>query len=171
MKRIFLSLLSVIFLTLISNAQKFALVDIEYILKNIPSYEIANQQLNQLSQNWQKEIEAKQNEAEEAYQKYQTEYIFLTDEQKRQREDEVTSIEKAAATLRYKYFGPDGELSQKRQVLIQPIQDEIYNAIKKLADEKGYQAIIDRASASDIIYASPKIDVSNDVLARLGYSR
>lgn len=152
-------------------AQKFALVDMEYILKNIPSYEIANQQLNQLSQKWQKEIENKQALATDAYQQYQSDYIFLSDDQKRQQEEAVTAIEKEAAELRYKYFGPDGELFQKRKTLIEPIQDQIYDAIKKLCEEKGYQAIFDRASSSDIIFASPKIDVSNDVLKRLGYSR
>lgn len=152
-------------------AQKFALVDMEYILKNIPSYEIANQQLNQLSQKWQKEIENKQALATDAYQQYQSDYIFLSDDQKRQQEEAVTAIEKEAAELRYKYFGPEGELFQKRKTLIEPIQDQIYDAIKKLCEEKGYQAIFDRASSSDIIFASPKIDVSNDVLKRLGYSR
>lgn len=152
-------------------SQKFALVDMEYILKNIPSYEIANQQLNQLSQKWQKEIENKQALATDAYQQYQSDYIFLSDDQKRQQEEAVTAIEKEAAELRYKYFGPEGELFQKRKTLIEPIQDQIYDAIKKLCEEKGYQAIFDRASSSDIIFASPKIDVSNDVLKRLGYSR
>lgn len=171
MKRLFIALILVAGLGFVTSAQKFALIDIEYILKNIPAYEIANQQLNQLSQKWQKEIESKQNDAAVAYENYQAEFIFLTDEQKQKREEEVSSIEKEAATLRYKYFGPDGELNQKRKALIQPIQDEIYNAVKKLAEEKGYQAIFDRATANDIIYASPKIDVSNDVLARLGYSR
>lgn len=171
MKRIILSLTFLFTIAAISWAQKFALVDMEYILKNIPAYEIANQQLNQLSQKWQKEIENKQSLATEAYQQYQADYLFLSDDQKRQKEEAVTSIEKEAAELRYKYFGPEGELFQKRKTLIEPIQDQIYEAIKKLCDEKGYQAIFDRASSSDIIFASPRIDVSNDVLARLGYSR
>ena len=171
MKRLLLSITFIAAFAAASWAQKFALVDMEYILKNIPAYEMANEQLNQLSQRWQKEIENKQTQAADAYQQYQADYIFLSDDQKKQREQEVTEIEKQAAELRYKYFGPEGELFEKRKTLIEPIQNQIYEAIKKLADEKGYQAILDRASSSDIIFASPRIDVSNDVLQRLGYSR
>ena len=153
-----------------ASAQKFALVDMEYIFKNIPSYEMANEQLNQLSQRWQKEVEVAGQKAEEMYQKYLSEKVFLTEEQVRKREEEITAKEKEATELRYKYFGPEGELYQKRQTLLKPIQDDVYNAVKKVADERGYQAIFDRASASDIVYASPRIDISNDVLAKLGYS-
>ncbi len=154
-----------------ASAQKFALVDMEYILKNVPSYEMANEQLNQLSQRWQKEVEAVGKEAETLYQNYLSDKVFLTDEQVKKREEEIVAKEKEATELRYKYFGPEGELYQKRQTLLKPIQDDVYNAIKKVADERGYQAIFDRASSSDIIFASPRIDVSNEVLAKLGYSK
>lgn len=154
-----------------ASAQKFALVDMEYILKNVPSYEMANEQLNQLSQRWQKEVEAIGKEAETLYQNYLSDKVFLTDEQVKKREEEIVAKEKEATELRYKYFGPEGELYQKRQTLLKPIQDDVYNAIKKVADERGYQAIFDRASSSDIIFASPRIDVSNEVLAKLGYSK
>ena len=154
-----------------AKAQKFALVDMEYIMKNIPSYEMANEQLNQLSQRWQKEVEAKGKEAETMYQSYLSDKVFLTDEQIKKREEAIVAKEKETTELRYKYFGPEGEMYQKRKALIEPIQDQIYEAIKKLCAEKGYQVIFDRASANDIIFASPQIDVSNDVLARLGYSR
>lgn len=154
-----------------SFAQKFALVDMEYILKNIPSYEMANEQLNQLSQRWQKEVEAKGKEAENMYQSYLADKVFLTDDQVKAREQEIVEKEKEATELRYKYFGPEGELYKKRQSLLKPIQDDVYNAIKKLAQERGLQAIFDRASSSDIIFASPQIDVSNDVLAKLGYAK
>lgn len=152
-------------------AQKFALVDMEYILKNYPQYEMANEQLNQLSQRWQKEVEAKSDEAATLFRNYQADSVFLTDEQKRSREAEITAAEKTATELKYKYFGPEGELYQKRQTLMQPIQDEIYNAIKKISEERGYQTIFDRASSANIIYASPRIDISNEVLERLGYSK
>lgn len=171
MKRILFSLSLLVAMVLGAQAQKFALVDMEYILKNIPAYQSANQQLNDLSQKWQKEIETKQDQAADAYQQYQEDYNFLSNDMKLQREESITGIEKQAAELRYKYFGPEGELYQKRKTLIEPIQDKIYEAIKKLCEEKGYQAIFDRASASEIIFASPKIDVSNDVLVLLGYSR
>ncbi|MBD5175745.1 MAG: OmpH family outer membrane protein [Bacteroidales bacterium] len=153
-----------------ASAQKFALVDMEYIFRNVPSYEMANEQLNQLSQRYQKEIEAIGKEAETMYQNYLSDKVFLTEEQARKREEEIVAKEKSATELRYKYFGPEGELYQKRQSLLKPIQDDVYNAVKKVAEERGYQAIFDRASASDIIYASPRIDVSNEVLAKLGYS-
>ncbi len=153
-----------------ASAQKFALVDMEYILKNVPSYEMANEQLNQLSQRWQKEVEAVGKEAETLYQNYLADKVFLTDEQVKKREEEIVAKEKEATELRFKYFGPEGELYKKRQTLLKPIQNDVYNAIKKVAEEKGYQTIMDRASSSDIIYASPRIDVSNEVLAKLGYS-
>lgn len=154
-----------------AKAQKFAMVDMEYILKNVPQYEMANEQLSQLSQRWQKEVEAKGKEAENLYQSYLNDKVFLTDEQVKKREQEVVAKEKEATELRYKYFGPEGELYQKRQSLLKPVQDDVYNAIKKLAQERGFQAIFDRASASDIIFASPTIDVSNDVLAKMGYAK
>ena len=153
-----------------ASAQKFALVDMEYIFRNVPSYEMANEQLNQLSQRYQKEIESIGKEAETMYRNYLSDKVFLTEEQARKREEEIVAKEKSATELRYKYFGPEGELYQKRQSLLKPIQDDVYNAVKKVAEERGYQAIFDRASASDIIYASPRIDVSNEVLAKLGYS-
>lgn len=154
-----------------SKAQKFALVDMEYIMKNIPAYEMANEQLNQLSQRWQKEVEAKGKEAETMYQTYLADKVFLTEDQIKKREEAIVAKEKEATELRYKYFGPEGELYQKRQSLLKPIQDDIYNAIKKVAQERGLQAVMDRASSSDIIYASPQIDISNDVLNKLGYGK
>lgn len=171
MKKTAITLMLAILATFAASAQKFALVDMEYILKNIPSYEMANEQLNQLSQRWQKEVEQKGKEAENLYQLYMADKVFLTEEQIKAREAEVVAKEKEATELRYKYFGPEGELFKKRQSLLKPIQDDVYNAIKKLAQERGLQAIFDRASASDIIFASPQIDVSNDVLAKLGYAK
>ncbi len=152
-------------------AQKFALVDMEYILKNYPQYEMANEQLNQLSQRWQKEVEAKSAETEQLYKQYQADMVYLTAEQKKSRENDVLQAEKSATELKYKYFGPEGELYKKRQSLMEPIQDEIYNAVKKLSEERGYQCIFDRASSANIIYASPRIDISNEVLDKLGYSK
>lgn len=170
MKKIAITFLLLVASFAAASAQKFALVDMEYIFKNIPSYEMANEQLNQLSQRWQKEVEAVGKEAEEMYSKYLADKVFLTEEQVKKREEEIVAKEKEATELRMKYFGPEGELYQKRQTLLKPIQDDVYNAVKKVADERGIQAVFDRASASDIVYASPRIDISNDVLAKLGYS-
>ena len=153
------------------SAQKFALIDMEYILKNVPSYEMANEQLNQLSQRWQKEVEATTQEADALYKQYLSDKVFLTEEQVKKREEEIVAKEQEATELRYKYFGPEGELYKKRQTLMKPIQDDIYNAVKKISEEHGYQAIFDRASSANIIYASPRIDVSNEVLAKLGYGK
>ena len=171
MKKLILSLALVIAGIFMASAQKFALVDMEYILKNVPTYEMANEQLNQLSQRWQKEVESVGKEAETMYQSYLADKVFLTDEQAKKREEAIVAKEKEATELRYKYFGPEGELYKIQQTLLKPVQDDVYNAIKKVAEERGYQAIFDRASASDIIYASPRIDVSNEVLAKLGYSK
>lgn len=170
MKKIFVTLLVMAGFALTSHAQKFALVDMEYILKNVPAYEMANEQLNQLSQRWQKEVEAVSKEADQMYKQYISDKVFLTEEQVKKREEEIVAKEKQATELRYKYFGPEGELYKKRQTLMKPIQDDIYNAVKKLSEERGYQAIFDRASSANIIYASPRIDVSNEVLAKLGYA-
>lgn len=171
MKKLILLMAIAIAGVLGANAQKFAMVDMDYILKNVPTYEMANEQLNQLSQRWQKEIEALGKEAETLYQSYMADKVFLTAEQAKKREEEVVAKEKEATELRYKYFGPEGELYRKQQSLLKPVQDDVYNAVKKVAEERGYQAIFDRASASDIIFASPRIDISNEVLAKLGYSK
>lgn len=153
-----------------AQAQKFALVDMEYILSNIPAYERANEQLNQTSKAWQNEIEALNNKAQTLYKNYQNESVFLSESQKKEREKAIVDKEKEAAELKKKYFGPEGELFKKRQSLIEPIQDEIYNAVKGIASSKGFQLILDRASDNGIIFASPSIDISNEVLAKLGYS-
>ncbi|MCQ2112511.1 MAG: OmpH family outer membrane protein [Bacteroidaceae bacterium] len=153
-----------------ASAQKYALVDMEYILKNVPAYERANEQLNQISKKWEGEIEALVQEAEAAYKKYQSEAVFLSDAQKLKAEEAITAKEKEASDLKKKYFGNEGELYKKRQSLMAPIQDEIYNAVKDISDQKGYQLVLDRASGGSIIYASPKIDISDEVLQKLGYA-
>ena len=153
------------------QAQKFALLDMEYILSNIPAYERANEQLNQTSKAWQTEVEALNNEAQTLYKNYQNESVFLSEAHKKEREQAIVAKEKEAAELKKKYFGPDGELFKKRQSLLEPIQDEIYNAVKGIAQQRGFQLILDRASDNGIIFASPSIDISNEVLAKLGYSK
>ena len=153
------------------SAQKFALVDMEYVLKNIPAYERANEQLNQVSQRWQREVDNLKKESDTMYKNYQSDMVFLTDEQKKKKEAEIEAKEKEATQLNYKYFGPQGELFKKRQSLMKPIQDDVYNAVKKVADERGIQTVFDRASSQSIVYASPRIDISNEVLAKLGYSK
>ena len=152
------------------SAQKFALVDMEYILKNIPAYERANEQLTQVSKKWQAEVEALNTEASTMYKNYQNEVVFLSQEQKKTRQEEIMKKEKSASELKRKYFGPEGELFKKRQSLMTPIQDEIYNAVKEISELRGYSLVVDRASNSGIIFGSPKIDISNEVLQKLGYT-
>lgn len=171
MKKIGLTLLIALAASFAASAQKYAMVDMDYILRNVPSYEMASEQLNQLSQRWQKEVEAVGKEAETMYQNFMSEKVFLTDDQVKKRETDIVAKEKEATDLRYKYFGPEGELYKKRLSLLKPIQDEVYEAIKSIAQQRGYQTIFDRASSSNIIYSSPTIDVSNEVLAKLGYSK
>lgn len=171
MKKLFLLLLFAAGISIAASAQKFALVDMEYILKNVPSYEMANEQLNQLSQRWQREVDQVYAEANNLYQKYLSDKVFLTETQIKAREEEIVAKEKEASELKAKYFGPDGELYQKRQTLMKPIQDDVYNAVKKVSEERGYQLIMDRATSSDIIFASPRIDISNEVLSKLGYAK
>ena len=157
--------------TLSLQAQKFALVDMDYILKNIPAYERANEQLNQVSKKWQAEVDALTTEAQTLYKNYQNELVFLSAEQKKAKQDAIVEKEKQASELKRKYFGPEGELFKKRTSLMTPIQDEIYNAVKDIADLRGYQLVLDRASDTGIIFGSPKIDISNEVLGKLGYAR
>ena len=169
MKKIGLLLVAMLAFAASATAQKFAFVDQEYILKKIPNYEMANEQLNQISQRWQREVDALEKEADTMYKNYQADMVFLTDDQKKKKETEITEKEKEAQQLQYKYFGPQGELFKKRQSLIKPIQDEIYNACKKVCEERGYQVIFDRASIQGAIYVSPRIDITEEVIGKLGY--
>ena len=153
-----------------ANAQKYALIDMEYILKNVPAYERANEQLNQVSKKWQAEVEALNIEASTMYKNYQNEVVFLSQEQKKAKQEAIMNKEKEACELKKKYFGPEGELFKKREALMGPIQEEIYNAVKEVSDLRGYSLVLDRASNSGIIFGSPKIDISNEVLKKLGYS-
>ena len=168
-KKTLMLAIAVIACAFAASAQKFALVDMEYVLSKIPAYEVANNQLEQLSQRWQKEVENIGREAETMYNNYKSQMPFLTDEQKKKNEEEIVAKEKEAAELRSKYFGPEGELYKKRESLMKPIQDDVYNAIKKVSEERGYMCIFDRASSADIIFASPRIDISNEVLGKLGF--
>ena len=150
-------------------AQKYALIDMVYILKKIPQYEMANEQLDQISKRWQSEVEALAAEAESMYKQYQADMVFLTADQKTAKENAIVAKEKEVQDLRLKYFGPEGELYQKRNSLVGHIQDDIYNAVKEIAERNNYSMVIDRSSAESIIFASPKIDISKEVLSKLGY--
>lgn len=171
MKKTFLAFICCILSMLAANAQKFALIDMEYILENIPAYQKANEELNLLSQQYQKSIEAKAKEAESLYLAYQKSAGTMNATQRTQKEEAIVAKEKEVAELRKKYFGPEGEMVKRQETLITPIQDNVYEAVKQVAQQKGYDVILDRASATSVIFASPRIDVSNEVLAILGYSK
>jgi len=152
------------------QAQKFALIDMDYVFKNIPAYERANEQLSQVSKKWQAEVDALTTEAQTMYKNYQNEVVFLSAEQKKARQDAIMEKEKQASELKRQYFGPEGELFKKRTALMNPIQDEVYNAVKDVSELRGYQLVLDRASDTGIIFGSPKIDISDEVLRKLGYA-
>ena len=171
MKKLMMTSLMVLMALTTASAQKFALIDMEYILKNVPAYERANEQLNQVSKKWQAEVEALNTEAATMYKNYQNEVVFLSEEQKKKRQEDIMNKEKQASELRKKYFGPEGELFKKRESLMAPIQEEIYNAVKDISELRGYSLVLDRSSNGGIIFGSPKIDISNEVLEKLGYSK
>ena len=169
MKKIMMTCLFVI-VAITASAQKFALIDMEYIMKNIPAYERANEQLNQVSKKWQAEVEALNTEAGNMYKNYQNEVVFLSQEQKKAKQEAIMKKEQEAGELKKKYFGPEGELFKKRESLISPIQEAVYNAVKEISELRGYSLVLDRATDTGIIFGSPKIDISNEVLSRLGYA-
>ncbi len=150
-------------------AQKIAYIDSEYILGNIPEYKSAQAELDKISNGWQKEVEAKYAEIDKMYKAYQAEQILLTDDMKKKREADIVAKEKDAKDLQKQRFGVDGELFKKRQELVKPIQDKVYNAVKTIAEKGGYSMIFDKSSDLTIMYASAKLDKSDDVLNLMGY--
>ena len=152
------------------SAQKFsvAYIDMQYILKNLPQYETANEQLNMISKRWQKDIETAQQEAQVLATNFQTEQIFLSADMKQRKEEEILAKEQEVLELKRKYFGQDGEWYKKRESLLKPIQDEIYTAIQDIANEKKYDIVKDRSADPSLIYMSSKLDISDKVLEKLG---
>ena len=170
MKKIFLVLFAALicFGTAFAKDQPIAYIDMQYILKNLPQYEQANEQLTMLSKRWQKEVDAAQQEARVLATNYQTEQIFLSENMRTQREQEIVKKEQEVLELKRKYFGQEGELYKKREALIKPIQDEVYNAIQEVANEKRIDVVKDRSADPALIYMSSKLDVSDQVLQKLG---
>ena len=168
MKRIILLAVAILFATF-AFSQKYAYVDTEYILNNIPVYESAKTQLEDLTKEWKKEIDAKKASIDQMYQNYQSERILLTEELRAKREDEIMKKEQELKQLQQKYFGESGMLYKKREELIKPIQDDIYNAIKEIATEGNYSVIFDTANNLNMLYTDPRHDKSDEVLRKLGY--
>lgn len=148
--------------------QKYAYVDTEYILDNIPEFQDAQDELDELSKKWQKEIETIYNQVSEMYQKYQAESVLLPEDVKRKREDEIVKKEQQVKELQRKYFGPEGDLFQKRQELVKPIQEKVYNAIETIATTRNYSFVFDKAGGTTMLYTNPSFDISDDVLDEVG---
>ncbi len=149
-------------------AQKFGYVDTEYILENIPEYQDAQNEIDELSKQWQLEIEEKFEKVEQMYKAYQTDAVLLPEDMKRKREEEIIKTEKEAKELQKQKFGTNGELFKKREELVKPIQEKIFNAIEEIAIKKNYAFVFDKASGPVIMYANPKNDISDDVLEQIG---
>lgn len=150
-------------------AQKYAYVDTEYILGKIPEYTEAQEEIDALADEWQEEVQGKFTEVEELKAAYEADEFLLPDEMKQTRLTEIDNKFKAAMDLQKKYFGVEGELFTKRQELIKPIQDQIYNAIQEIAERGSYAFVFDKASNSNILFADPRYDKSDDVLQQMGY--
>lgn len=151
-------------------AQKLAYVDTEYILKNIPDYKDAQKKLDDIAASWQKDIDTKYAEIDKLYKSYQAEQVLLTEEMKQQRQKEIQDKEKSAKELQKEKFGYQGDLFLKRQELVQPIQDNVYDAISKIAIAKAYDFVLDKSSGSVVLYANTKVNISDQVLQALGYA-
>jgi outer membrane protein len=167
-KKYFLFFVLVIGLSLTTLAQRYAVVDTKYILDKMPDYKTAQKQLDQTSVQWQKEIDDKQAVLDKMYKDFEGEQAMLTDDLKKKREDELFNKEKEVRDLQRKRFGFEGDLFKKRQELIKPIQDKVYNAIQKIAVTRMYDFILDKSEGITVIFADPKLDKSEDVLRELG---
>lgn len=169
MKKLILTFTTLILFSGITFAQKFGFIDSGYILENIPAFRAAQEQLNQLSGQYQKELESMHAEIEQMYQDYQAESVLLSEDMKRKREDVIITKEKDYKQLQRKYFGPEGDLFQKRQGLVKPIQDDIFGAVQEIANEGSYAVIFDKADGTTLFFTNPRYDLSDQVLQKLGY--
>ena len=170
LSKVFFFIIIALFSGLATSAQRYAYVDTDYILKNLDSYQDAQAELDRISTQWQKEIEQRYEAIDRLYKAYQAEKVLLTEDMRKEREDEIIRQEDEAKSLQRQRFGVDGDLFRRREELIQPIQEEIFQAIKQVADGGGFSVIFDKAGQSNILYADPRYDKSDRVLSRLGVS-
>lgn len=169
MKRIVaLAIIAIVF-TGVATAQKFAFVDSDYILKNIPSYKAAQDELDKYSQTWESEVKKEYEAIDEMYKSYKAERVLLSEEMREQRENDIIAKEKSVKELQQKYFGAEGDLFKKREELVRPIQDAVFKAVKELSAEGSYAIIFDTASGASILYSNPRFDMSDEILKRMGY--
>jgi outer membrane protein len=168
MKKVLIAVFSLMLVAVAGNAQRYAIIDSKYILEKMPEYKEAQKKLDQFSEQWQQEIDQKQAIVDKMLKDYDAEQVMLSDELKRKREDELYNKEKELRDLQKKRFGFEGDLFKKRQELIKPIQDKVYNAVQKLAVDKQFDFILDKSEGITVIFADPKLDRSEDVLRNLG---
>ena len=168
MKKILIAALSIMLLSTAVQAQKYAIIDTRYILDKMPDYKEAQKQLDEVANSWQKDIDGKQADLDKMYQNFEAEQVMLTEELRKKREDQLYNKEKELRDLQRKRFGFEGDLFKKRQELIKPIQDKVYNAVQKMAVTRGYDFVLDKSEGITIIFADPKLDKSEDVLKDLG---
>ena len=152
----------------VSQAQRYAVIDTKYILDKIPDYKDAQKKLDQYSEQWQREIDAKQGELDQMYRNFEAEQVMLSDDLKKKRQDELFNKEKDLRDLQKRRFGFEGDLFKKRQELVKPIQDKVYDAVQKLAVARQYDFILDKSEGITVIFADPKLDKSDDVLREMG---
>jgi len=170
MKKLIITAFALMLMAGTSMAQRYAFVDTEYILGNIPEYADAQQQLDDLSEQWQREIEKRYQEIDQLYKEFQADAALMPEEMKQQREEEIVQREREVKELQRQRFGQEGDLYQKRQELIKPIQEKIYNAIEKIATDKNYAFVFDKASNPKMLFADPRYDISDQVLEEMGYA-
>lgn len=168
MKKIFVAAVSFLLLAFTATAQKYAIIDTRYILDKMPDYKEAQKQLDEIAAGWQKDIDGKQADLDKMYKDFEAEQVMLTEELKKKREDQLFNKEKELRDLQRKRFGFEGDLFKKRQELIKPIQDKVYNAVQKMAVARGYDFVLDKSEGITIIFADPKLDKSEDILKDLG---
>lgn len=170
MKKIILTSVAILFAATATMAQRYAYVDTEYILGNIPEYADAQQQLEDLSAKWQRDIEKQYQEVDQLYKEFQADAALMPEDMKKQREQEIVQKEKQVRELQRQHFGENGDLYKKRQELIKPIQEKIYNAIEEIATDKSYAFVFDKASNPKLLFADPRYDISDQVLETMGYA-
>lgn len=164
MKRIFCPLLVLLLITIQAQAQKYCVIDSKYILEKLPEYNDAQKQLDTISDQWQKEVDAKMQAVDQMYKSYQAERPLLSEDARKKREDEIVAKEKEAKDLQKQYFGYDGTLFKKRQSLVKPIQDKVYGAVQQYANQRGYDMVYDKAGGITIFYANPTLDKSDEIV-------
>ncbi len=167
-KLIFIGIFVVACLTT-TFAHKYAYVDTDFILRKLPAYVAAQEQLDKLSQKYQKELETLHSELDQIYKDYQAEVVLLSQDMKKKREEQIVNKEKEYKKLQRQYFGPEGDLAKKKEALVKPVQDDVFNAIQTIAEQGAYSIIFDKAGSMTMIYTNPKFDLSDQVLQKLGY--